>query len=119
MRIAIVQLAISDRPKAETLHHVLALLDQARGSDLVMLPELWPCGFFAFDRYATDSEPVGGPLVEALRTKARDLRIHLLTGSFVERDGSNLFNTVLLLNSDGETLARYRKIHLFGYQSQE
>lgn len=119
MRVASVQLAIADRPKAATLRHVLALLDQTRGSDLVLMPELWPSGFFAFDRYAADSEPVTGPLVQALRAKARDLRIHLMTGSFVERDGSDLFNTALLLDPDGEILARYRKIHLFGYKSEE
>src|ERR1700733_8922035 len=116
MRVACVQLAIVDRPKAATMGHVLELLDQTRGSDLVLLPELWPSGFFAFDRYAVDSEPINGPLVQELRTKARDLRIHLLTGSFVERDGSDLFNTALLLDPDGEILARYRKIHLFGYK---
>jgi predicted amidohydrolase len=119
MRVANVQLAIADRSKDATLRHVLALLDQTRGSDLVLLPELWPCGFFAFDRYAAESETVSGPLVTALRTKARELRIHLLTGSFVERDGPDLFNTALLIDPNGEVLARYRKIHLFGYKSEE
>ena len=119
MRIAILQLGMVDRPKAATLRHVLELLDQSRGNDLVLLPELWPSGFFAFDRYAADSEPMTGPLVQALRAKARDLRVHLHTGSFVERDGPNLFNTALLLSPDGEILARYRKIHLFGYKSEE
>jgi predicted amidohydrolase len=119
MRVACVQLAIVDRPKAATLSHVLELLDQTCGIDLVLLPELWPSGFFAFDRYAADSEPLTGPLVTALQAKARELRIHLLTGSFVERDGSDLFNTALLLDPDGEILARHRKVHLFGYKSEE
>src|SRR5438105_9395162 len=119
MRVTSVQLAIKDRPKAETLRHVLALLEQVRGSDLVLLPELWPCGFYAFDRYEADSEPLSGPLVEALRAKARDLGTYLLTGSFVERDGSDLFNTALLLDPGGEILAKFRKIHLTGFQSKE
>jgi predicted amidohydrolase len=119
VRVASVQLAIENRPKDATLRHVLALLDRTRGSDMVLLPELWPCGFFAFDRYAAESEMVSGPLVTALRAKARELRIHLLTGSFVERDGPDLFNTALLIDADGDILARYRKIHLFGYKSEE
>jgi predicted amidohydrolase len=119
MRVTCVQLAITDRPKKETTDHVLGLLDQTRGSDLVLLPELWPCGFFAFDRYAADAEPISGPLVQSLRQKARQLGIHLLTGSFVERDGPNLYNTVLLVDPNGEIRARFRKIHLFGMNSRE
>ena len=119
MRVVSVQLAVRDRSKAESLRHVLELLDRTRGCDLVLLPELWPCGFFAFDRYEADAEPISGPLVTALREKARDLRVHLLTGSFVERDGEDLFNTTLLLDPDGEIVARYRKMHLFGYHSEE
>lgn len=119
MRVSSVQLEIKERNREETLRHVLALLDQTRGSDLVLLPELWPCGFFAFGHYETNSEPADGPTVQAMQAKARDLRAYLLMGSFVERDRHNLYNTTLLLGPDGQVLARYRKIHLFGYQSEE
>jgi predicted amidohydrolase len=119
MRIASVQLEIKARPKDATLSHVLNLLDQTRGCDLVLLPELWPCGFFAFDNYERDSESIEGPTVQALQAKARELKVHLVMGSFVERDGGKLFNSTLLLGSDGKVMARYRKIHLFGFQSEE
>ena len=119
MRVASVQLEHQDRPKAETLEHVLTLLDQARGNDLILLPELWPCGAFGSDRFATDAEPLDGPLVRTLRERARALKCHLFTGSIVERDGADLFNTSLLLGPDGALLGRYRKMHLFGYQSDE
>src|SRR4051794_17414647 len=66
MRIASIQVAIRRRPKDEMLRHVLALLDQARGSDLILLPELWPCGYFAFERYASDSETIDGPTTREL-----------------------------------------------------
>ncbi len=119
MRVSSVQLEIKERPKEATLRHVLALLDEARGSDLILLPEVWPCGYFAFERYETDSEPLDGPTVQALSEKARDLGAHILLGSFVERAGKDLFNTSVLLDPRGQVLARYRKIHLFGYHSEE
>jgi predicted amidohydrolase len=119
MRVASVQVAIQDRPKQETLRHVLALLDQTRGSDLVLLPEMWPCGYFAFDTYQSASEPIDGPTVQALSAKARELKSYLLMGSFVERSGSDLFNTAVLLDSRGELAGRYRKMHLFGFGDQE
>ena len=39
--------------------------------------------------------------------------IHLVAGSFVERDGDELFNTSCLLGPDGALVAAYRKVHLF------
>jgi predicted amidohydrolase len=119
MRVTIVQLDTAERPRAAVLEHALDLLEQARGSDLILLPELWPCGYFAFDRYASEAEPVDGPLVQALAAKACDLDTHLFTGSFVERAGDRLYNTSLLIDPSGAVVARYRKMHLFGYLSEE
>jgi predicted amidohydrolase len=117
--VSSLQLSARNESKATALEQVIALLDQAKGSDLALLPELWPCGYFSFDRYASDSEPVDGPLVRALRDRARQHKFHLFTGSFVEQDGGRLYNTCLLLDPQGEILGRYRKIHLFGYDSEE
>jgi predicted amidohydrolase len=119
MRITSLQLEIKDRPKEKTLAHVLGLLDGAPESDLFLLPELWPCGYFSFGRYEEESETLEGPTVTALKQKAVERKAFLFMGSFVEREGQNLFNTSLLLNAQGEVIARYRKIHLFGYQSAE
>ncbi len=119
VRITSIQLEIKDRPKEKTLEHILELLEKVLSSDLILLPELWPCGYFSFDRYWNDSEPLDGPTVKALKQKAVELKSHILMGSIVEREGRNLFNTSLLLNPQGQIIARYRKIHLFGYQSDE
>jgi predicted amidohydrolase len=119
MRVTSIQVESAERTAADALEHVLGLIERARGSDLILLPELWPCGYFAFSRYAEASEPVDGPLVQALAAKARAISANLFTGSFVERAEGRLFNTCLLINSAGEVVARYRKIHLFGYQSEE
>jgi predicted amidohydrolase len=119
MRVSSIQLAIAERPKEETLRHVLALLDQARGSDLILLPEHWPCGFLSFARYDSDSETREGPTVQAIREKARDLGAYVFMGSFVERDEKSLFNTSVLIGKRGEIVGHYRKIHLFGHEGQE
>ena len=119
MKITSIQLGMQDRPKEETVEHALDLVDQASESDLILLPEIWPCGFFSFDRYRSDSETLEGPTVTAFRQKARDHHIHILMGSLVEHQDQNFYNTTIFINPQGEIVDRYRKIHLFGYQSDE
>lgn len=119
MRASSVQLEIRDEPKAATVERALALLDKSKGSDLVLLPELWPTGYFAFDRYAADAETLDGPTVRALREKARALKAWIFGGSLVENEGGKLFNTSIFIDASGQLVARYRKMHLFGYGSEE
>jgi len=110
---------MKDRSKEENVGHALDMVDQAPQSDLILLPEIWPCGYFSFDRYPSESEPMNGPTVIAFQKKAVERQCHILIGSIVEKEDENLFNTSLLLDPQGQTIARYRKIHLFGYQSEE
>jgi predicted amidohydrolase len=119
VKIASIQLEMADRSKETNVAQALSTLDQVPAVDLILLPEIWPCGFFAFDRYAAESEPLDGPTVNVFRQKARARACHLLMGSLVERDAAGLFNTTVFIGPGGEILAVYRKIHLFGYQSDE
>lgn len=119
MRVTSIQLAIQDRDKGANVEHALSMVDQAPKSELVLLPEIWPCGYFSFDRYEAESEPLNGPTVQAFQNKAVEKSCHILMGSLVENDNGNLYNTTLLLNPEGRIISTYRKIHLFGYQSEE
>jgi len=129
MRVAAIQLPARNDPegnreRAESRIRAAA----ADGAELVVLPELWPVGYFAFDAYPDAAESVPGPTTEWLSELAEELSIHLHGGSIVERVGDasdgdetaeTLYNTSLLFGSDGTLLDTYRKIHLFGYDSAE
>lgn len=120
MDIACIQLSVpDDEPRDARLDRVLGLIDRAADADLVVLPELWPTGYFAFDRYEDESEPMSGPTITALRQRAADHRIHLMAGSFVENRQGDLANCAVTIGPDGEVIHTYRKVHLFGYESQE
>ena len=119
MKISCVQLAATDYPKEKNVEHALDMIDKAPNSDLFMLPELWPSGFFSFHRYFSESETIDGDLVGVFRNKAAQRKSYILMGSFVEKADENLYNTTVLINPVGEVVCTYRKIHLFGYQSQE
>lgn len=90
-----------------------------RGADLIVLPEIWNVGYFAFENYRRHAEPIDGPTMTRLRELAATLDVYLHTGSIVERDGGDCYNTSGLVAPDGELLGTYRKLHLFGYDSEE
>jgi len=99
----------------------------AGGADLVVLPEIFNVGYFAFDSYAREAEPLDGPTLTRVREAASTHGVGVLAGSIVEdlaaSDGgpadAGLANTSVLFDRDGDRLAVYRKHHLFGYDSAE
>jgi predicted amidohydrolase len=120
MRVAAVQLELRDDETYEArLGRACALVRQAAGAALVLLPEMWTVGYFSFDQYAAGAERLEERTVPALAAEARRLGAYVLTGSFPERDGDALYNTSVLLDPRGRAVASYRKIHLFGYDSAE
>lgn len=86
-----------------------------------MLPELWPIGYFAFEHYPSAAVAIGlqEVFIEQFSCKARELNAWLHLGSVIERDGEDCFNCSVLFDRTGKLVAKYRKIHLFGYESQE
>lgn len=119
MRVTCIQLEMEDQDREDTITDLLEQLAKAPESDLIVLPELWSTGFFRFSRYQTEAEGLDGLLVSQMREKAVERGCYLHMGSFVEKDGARFHNTSLLINPGGEIIAQYRKIHLFGYQSEE
>lgn len=91
-------------------------IDEAveRGATLVGLPEYF--NFLGSDKEKlAQAEPIPGPTIERLAAKARAYGIYLHCGSIPERGErtDKVYNTNVLLNPQGEILAKYRKIHLF------
>ncbi|MPY81105.1 MAG: carbon-nitrogen family hydrolase [Actinophytocola sp.] len=121
MRIALVQVASpQEESPSQRRSRVGRMVSSARGADLVVLPELWVAGYFAFDRYGELAERLDGPTVAAGRLWARELDAHVHLGSVIEKDSDGrLFNTAVLLAPDGQIVHTYRKVHVFGYASRE
>jgi predicted amidohydrolase len=86
----------------------------ARGAALVATPEntnyLGP-----HEEKVRRAEGLDGETCRRFAALARELRIHLLLGSFNERSpvAGHCYNTSVLFGPEGTQLATYRKIHLF------
>ncbi|MFE1921543.1 carbon-nitrogen family hydrolase [Streptomyces asoensis] len=129
MRASLIQIAVEEGESVESRRARVAALvrEQAGAADLVVLPELWTTGAFAYERFASEAEPLEGPTYEVMAKAASDAGVWLHAGSIPERvpsDGSGpgggtLYNTSLVLSPDGERVAAYRKIHRFGFDQGE
>ena len=119
LKIASIQMNVGDESKTQRLSHVETLLDLVKDSDLVILPEIWNTGYFSFDLYDKESEPIDGETTQRMSAKAKELSFFLHMGSFIEKNNDKLYNTSLLIDPNGKQIACYRKIHLFGYGSKE
>lgn len=119
MKIASIQMAVVEKDKAATLDKAARNIAACAHADVILLPEMWNLGFLSFDRYTEEAEDQNGPTLTMLRDMARSSGSWLHSGSFVEREGKNLFNTSYLITPNGEIAGRYRKIHLFGFNSKE
>ncbi|MFF9456170.1 carbon-nitrogen family hydrolase [Streptomyces flaveolus] len=121
MRASLIQIAVNEDESVEArrLRAASLVRDQA-GADLVVLPELWTTGAFAFEEFGARAEPLRGPTYEAMAKAASDAGVWLHAGSVPERgpDGE-LYNTSLVLSPAGELAAAYRKIHRFGFDKGE
>jgi predicted amidohydrolase len=99
---------------------VADLVRAQHASDLVVLPELWPLGGFAYDEWSAGAETLDGPTAELMSAAAKSAGVWLHAGSIVERDPDGpIYNTSLLFSPSGELTHTYRKIHRFGFDSGE
>ncbi|MFF4471632.1 carbon-nitrogen family hydrolase [Streptomyces sp. NPDC001599] len=121
MRASLIQIAVNEDETVEARRvRAAALVREQAGADLVVLPELWTTGAFAFEEFDAAAEPLRGPTYEAMAKAASDTGVWLHAGSVPERgpDG-RLYNTSLVFSPAGDLTASYRKIHRFGFDKGE
>jgi len=112
-------MGIGDEGKEANVRRASELLDRVGEVDLVLLPEIWNIGYFAFDAYHHESESLEGSTVSMLREKACAKGCFVFGGSIVENTDGAYYNTSVLIDRLGTIVGRYRKIHLYGHQSEE
>jgi nitrilase len=90
----------------------------ATGAQLVTLPEYWPImGLNDADKVAQAEQPGAGPIQEFMAQLAREHGIWLVGGTLplVSGEAGKVLNTTLVYDPQGQRVARYDKIHLFGF----
>ena len=103
--------------KKDTLDKAEKLVRKAasQGAQIILLPELFETPYFCqeknYDFYNLATTLEENEAIKRFKPIAKELDI-VLPISFYERDGNAFFNTVALINNDGEVQGIYRKTHI-------
>ncbi len=112
--------------EAENIEAVSSLVEAAAsdGAQVILPPELFSGPYFCKTQeeahFALARPTLEHPSIRAMAKLAKKLKV-AIPASFFERDGSHFYNTLAMIDADGEILGTYRKSHIPdgpGYQEK-
>ena len=114
-------LSIQFRPKlgnkTANLNKIEELLkrNEDKKLDLILIPEFFSTGICHNAMINEPEDEYGGETIEKIASLASKYKTNIIAGSIIEKVNDKLYNTSYAINRNGETIAKYRKIHLFNY----
>ena len=92
------------------------------GAQLAVLPEYFCLmGLKDTDKVQVREVPGAGPIQDHLAAIAKENNLYLVAGTIPleAKEFNKVLNTTIVFNPKGEQVARYDKIHLFGFQTEK
>lgn len=83
--------------------------------DLAVLPEFFSSGIDHEYFLNNPENELGGETIEFIKKLAKKYSTNIIAGTVIEKSGDKLYNTSFAIDRNGETIGKYRKIHLFNY----
>ncbi|SKC83643.1 carbon-nitrogen family hydrolase [Maledivibacter halophilus] len=122
-KAAMIQLDIVYKDPDKNLSKVKDLLKKAMKDkpDMIVLPETWTTGyseevFHSVEKYG---EYENGKIVNSLKEMAFKNKVWIVGGSIVEKDENGIYNTIFLIDRNGEVKGKYRKMHLYSAMDED
>jgi len=86
-----------------------------KGAQIILLPELFERPYFCqerqYDYYQYAQSVSENTAIQHFKVIAKELQV-VLPISFYEKDGNVLYNSIAVIDADGEVLGVYRKTHI-------
>ena len=118
LTVAVVQMSVAFNDMetnlvamSEWIHKVAT----AQKVDLIVFPELATTGYECGVRFTDHAQRIPGPSANLIAQRASEFGVHVAFGMAAkEKVESVLYNSVVLVGPDGDTVGEYRKVHLKG-----
>ena len=117
MKISIAQFKSKLGAVDENFSTAARLIESARNSDAIILPELWTTGYYPtpVENFADKD---GERTKEFLCAVSKKFSVNIIGGSVIVEDGGKIFNRCYVTNRRGEIIASYDKTHLFSFAKE-
>lgn len=110
MRVGVFQCAAGDATPGDRLQRLAEAINR-ESLDLVVCPELFSSGYHAENQLSQNAETADGAFASQVAELARTSHTAIIYG-YPERDGENLYNSALCIDSQGQKIATRRKLLL-------
>jgi len=120
VRVASIQFDVILGDVAANQKKAASLIEKAAscGAQIVLLPELWNCGYI-LDELPRLAEGKSGKSITLMQKLATKHKIYIFAGSIAEKKDGKYYNTSYAINDRGDIIAKYRKAHLFSLGLRE
>lgn len=112
MRLALAQITCDPGQVDHNVHRIVDLIATAagQGCDAIVFPEMSDTAYH-MPTILTTASSWDGAVFHTIANAAARMRIVVFVG-LSERDGANIFNSVAVIGTNGQLIAKYRKTHL-------
>ncbi|MFW9081818.1 carbon-nitrogen hydrolase family protein [Pseudomonas sp. P2757] len=115
MRVALYQCPPLPLEPAANLQRLHQLAMEAKGADLLVLPEMFLTGYnIGTEAVGTLAEVYNGEWAQQIGRIAKAAGLAIAYGYPERTADGQIYNAVQLIDAHGERLCNYRKTHLFG-----
>ncbi|TWT06675.1 carbon-nitrogen family hydrolase [Planococcus sp. CPCC 101016] len=118
MKIACVQMDIAFGEPELNYQRVMDYLREAaaNGADTIVLPEMWNTGY-ALTELETLADS-SNRTVELLKSFAKEHAVNIVGGSVSTKKNEGFYNTMYVVDKNGELISEYNKAHRFGLMDE-